>query len=56
MYMWMNIYSHEHVNVCGHACVYIVNEQPLNSIEHSTYKYKLFFLFYSSSTVWFLLP
>ena len=40
MYMWMNIYSHEHVYVCGHVYVYIVNLRSLNSIEHSTCKYK----------------
>ena len=40
IYMWMNIYSHEHVYVCGHFYVYIVSVHPLNSIEHSTCKYK----------------
>ena len=40
MYMWMNIYSHEHVYVCGQVYVYIVNLHSLNSIEHSTCKYK----------------
>ena len=40
MYMWMNIYSYENVYVCGHACVYIVNVHPLNSIEQSTCEYK----------------
>ena len=40
MYMWMNIYSHEHVYVCGHAYVYIVNLHSLDSFKHSTCKYK----------------
>ena len=40
MYVWMNIYSPEHVYVCGHVRVYIVNVQPLNSIEPTTCKYK----------------
>ena len=40
MYMWMNIYSNEHVYVCGHVYVYIENLHSLNSFEHSTCKYK----------------